>query len=216
MSQQFNNNKYAALFVPAGHKNFGKNKKANTTPGAFTSTRSEIRAARQAAQAHLPRAPTPPPRPISEPVMSRADKNKIIECKLNDLYEGKRDLQDMIESLKCQKRDLNQSIIDDKKAAKAAGNFQEKKSERTNINSFAYRANQGVSRPGFTYNLQRINRSMSDIMPAEYVRRHERWLHVCNDLSGWEKAEEGVLARGRCPQQKGKVEESRADKEAGV
>jgi len=39
---------------------------------------------------------------------------------------------------------------------------------------------------------------------------------VCNDLSGWEKAEEGVLARGRCPQQKGKVEESRADKEAGV
>jgi len=173
MSQQFNNNKYAALFVPAGHKNFGKNKKANTTPGAFTSTRSEIRAARQAAQAHLPRAPTPPPRPISEPVMSRADKAKIIDCKINDLYEGKRDLQDMIESLKRQKRDINQSIIDKKQAEKATGKVPEKKSERTNINSFAYRANQGVSHPSFLFRPQRVNCSMSDISPAEYARRHE-------------------------------------------
>src|SRR6266704_3901981 len=121
MSQQFQNNKFAALFVPAEHKNFSKNKKANTVPGAFTSTHSEIRAARQAAQAHLPHAPTPPPRPISEPVMSCADKAKIIDCKINDLYEGKRDLQDMIESLKRQKRYINQSIIGAKRTEKAAG-----------------------------------------------------------------------------------------------
>src|SRR6266704_1636978 len=61
-------------------------------------------------------------------------------------------------------------------------------------------------------------------MPAEYAHQHERWLYQYNNVDGWvrKKAEEGVYARRHekwCrgfPEQKGKVEESRTDKEAGV
>ena len=197
MSQQFKNNKYSALFVSTEHKKFGKNENTKVAPapysGVFATTREEIRAAHQATQVHLPRTLTPPPRPACEVKMSVEDKKKIIQCKLDDLYEGKKDLQDLIESLKTQKRTLNQSIIDERKGQKVP----EKKSERTNINSFTYRANQGVSHPGFTYNPQLLNCPVSDITPAEYASRHKQWLYQYNNVDGWvrKKAEEGVYAR---------------------
>src|SRR6266704_3610266 len=124
----FQNNQYSALFVPAAHKNFNKNKNTKVAPaphsGVFSMMRDEIWAAHQAAQAHLPCNLTPLPHPVHEFVMPKEAQIKIVQSKLDDLYEGKKHLQGLIESLKEEKEAL---------LGKSTG--------RVDPSSFAYRAN---------------------------------------------------------------------------
>jgi len=144
MYQQFKNNKFSALLVHTEHKSFVKNKNTKGAPapysGVFSMMREEIWATHQAAQVHLPHALTLLLCPACESVVPKEAQAKIIQSKLDDLYEGKRDLQGLIESLKEEKRALL--------------GVPEKRSKRANMNSFASRANQGASCPSLIFNPQ--------------------------------------------------------------
>ena len=110
-NNKFANNKFSALFVPTASKVAakGNNNKNNKNKGPYTATRADIIEQRLAAQSHLPRIPTPPRR--AEPVREQATTSQQAQLcqmqeELNKLYSDKKDVANMIESLKKAKRTL--------------------------------------------------------------------------------------------------------------
>jgi hypothetical protein len=111
---KYANNKFSALFV--NNENIKKNKNKNIshvtgTSGPFTTTRAQIRADRLAAQAHLPRVPTLPPRAPPAPyVRPKEVQVRIINEQLDKLYDDKRDLQDRINKFKQDKNNVREIL----------------------------------------------------------------------------------------------------------
>jgi hypothetical protein len=169
------NNKFSALFV--NNEKIKKNKNKNIshlsgTSGPFTTTRAQIRADSLAAQANLPRIPTPPPRAPQTPYVRPKDVQVcIINEQLDKLYDNKCDLQDRINKFKQDKNNILGRVATPKVTPVA------NEGRKSDPLPFAGRAMEGVRDTGCLYTSCELNRNhcMPDIHihPDEYVRRHE-------------------------------------------